>query len=71
MNKWQRQREEKEDRAKALTLPRLLTRAVFFGTLVVLLMWGPWALVPRLLICAGGALAYMAVSHSTPLQRHM
>jgi hypothetical protein len=74
MNKWQRlreEREDKEDRAGILTLPKLVTRAVFFGTLAVLLMWGPWAMVPRLLICASGALAYMAVGYTTPLHRHM
>jgi hypothetical protein len=71
MNKWQTQRAEADDRAKLLTLPKLLTRTVFFGTLIGFLVWWPWGLVPRLLICAGGALAYMAVSYSTPLQRHM
>lgn len=71
MSKWQRRREEAEDRARALTLPKLLVRAVFFGTVAALLMWGPWGLMPRLLTCAGGVLAYMAVSYSTPLKRHM
>jgi hypothetical protein len=71
MNKWQMRREEAKDRARELTVPRLLARAVFFGTLGAILMWGPWPLMPRLLICAGGVLAYMAVSYSTPLRRHM
>ena len=52
-----RQCQEQEDCTRELTVPKLLARAVFFGTLVVLLMWGPWALVLRLLICAGGVLA--------------
>jgi hypothetical protein len=71
VNTWQREREEEEDRAQVLTLSKLLTRAVFFAALVALMMWGPWALVPRLLICAGGAVAYMAVRRSTPLQHYM
>jgi hypothetical protein len=71
MNNWHRQREQDEDRAKALTVPKLLTRVAFFGTLAVLLIWGPWALAPRLLMCAGGVLVYMGVSYSTPLNRHM
>jgi len=74
MNKWQRlreEREDKEDRAGLFTLPKLMTRVAFFGALIGFLMWWPWALVPKLLICAGAALAYMTVHRSTPLGRHM
>ena len=71
MNKWQRQREEKEDRARELTVPRLLTRTLFFGALIGFGVWWPWELVPRLLMCASGGLAYMIIGYSTPLRRHM
>jgi hypothetical protein len=71
MIKSKREYQEQEDRTRELTVPKLLARAAVFGTLAVFLFWGPWALVLRLLICASGALAYMALSHSTPLRRHM
>jgi hypothetical protein len=71
MNKWQRQHEEYEDRGKELTLPKILTRTVFFGALIGFLVWWPWGLLPRLLICAGGVLAYMIVAYSTPLGRRI
>ena len=71
MNKRQRQREEKEDRARELTVRRLLTRTLFFGALIGFAVWWPWALVPRLLLCAGGGLAYVIIAYSTPLKRHM
>ena len=74
MNKWQRLREEREDRenlAGMLTLPKLVTRFVFFSALIGFLLLWPWALGPKLLICAGAALAYMTVRHSTPLKQHM
>lgn len=71
MNKWQRQREEKEDRARELTVPRLLIRTLFFGALIGFVVWWPWDLMPRLLICAGLGLAYMITAYSTPLRRHM
>jgi len=71
MNKWQKQQVEKEDRAKELTLPKLLIRVVFFGAFVALLTWGPWALLPSLLICAGGGLAYMAIARVPLLKRYV
>jgi hypothetical protein len=74
MNKWQKEREEqeaREDRASILTLPRLLTRVVFFGALIGFLLWWPWTLGPRLLVCAGGLLGYLIVARSTALGRQM
>ena len=71
MNTWQRQRAEAEDRARELTAPRLLTRLLFFCALIGFVVWWPWKLIPRLLVCASGGLAYMIIGYSTPLRRHM
>ena len=71
MNKWQKQREEQKDRANLLTLPKLLTRTVFFGALIGFGLWWPWELAPRLLMCVVGVLAYMIIGYSTPLKRHI
>lgn len=71
MIKSRRQHQIDEDRARELTPSKVLIRTVFFGTLLALLLWGPWELLTRVLICTGGVLVFVALMYSTSLKRHV